>query len=108
MGELGLGWEILLTICDILNTGPPVYSDSAYQKHNQSVNLATRKVLEERLNIGAAGRLDVIKELNMSAGFYTKTGSGRKNDKRVKQANARAQMKFKEARQKFQEAKLAE
>ncbi|CAB4010608.1 Hypothetical predicted protein, partial [Paramuricea clavata] len=68
----------------------------------------TRKVLEERLNIGAAGRLDVIKELNMPAGFYTKTGSGRKNDKRVKQANARAQMKFKEARQKIQQAKLSE
>ncbi|CAB3984390.1 Hypothetical predicted protein [Paramuricea clavata] len=108
MGELGLGWEILLTICDILNIGPPVYSDSAHQKHNQSVNIATRKVLEERLNIGAAGRLDVMKELKMSAGFYTKTGSGRKNDKRVKQANARAQMKFKEARQKIQQAKLAE
>ncbi|CAB3991309.1 hypothetical protein AWC38_SpisGene23161 [Paramuricea clavata] len=109
MGELGLGWEILLTICDILNIGPPVYSDSAYQKHNQSVNLATRKVLEERLNIGAAGRLDIVmKELKMSAGFYTKTGSGRKNDKRVKQANARAQVKFKEARQKIQQAKLAE
>jgi hypothetical protein len=56
MGELGLGWEALVTICDILNIGPLVYSDSAYQKHNQSVNLATRKVLEERLNIGAAGR----------------------------------------------------
>ena len=28
----------LLTICDILNISPPVYSDSAYQKHNQSVN----------------------------------------------------------------------
>jgi hypothetical protein len=49
-----------------------------------------------------------MKELEMSAGFYTKTGSGRKNDKRVKQANARAQKKFKEARQKIQQAKLVE
>ena len=49
MGELGLGREALATICDILNMPPPV-SDSAYQKHNRSVNLATRKVLEERLN----------------------------------------------------------
>jgi hypothetical protein len=58
------------------------------------------------LNIGAAGQLDVMKELEISAGFYTKTGSGRKNDKRVKQANARAQKKFKEARQKIRQAKL--
>ncbi|CAB3979912.1 Hypothetical predicted protein [Paramuricea clavata] len=49
MGELGLGREALATICKILNMPPPV-SDSAYQKHNRSVNLATRKVLEERLN----------------------------------------------------------
>lgn len=49
MGELGLGREALATICEILNMPPPV-SDSAYQKHNRSVNLATRKVLEERLN----------------------------------------------------------
>jgi hypothetical protein len=94
MGELGLGWEALVTICDILNVGPPVYSDSAYQKHNQSVNL-------ERLNIGAAGRLDVMKDMEISAGFYIKTGSGRKDDKRVKQANTRTQKKFKEARQKI-------
>ena len=73
-----------------MNIGLSVYSDCAYQKHNQSVNLATTKVLEARLNIGAAGRLDVMKELDISVGFYTKTGSGRKNDKRVKQANARA------------------
>ena len=58
------------------------------------------------MNIGAAGQLDVMKELEISAGFYTKTGSGRKNDKRVKQANARAQKKFKEARQKIRQAKL--
>ncbi|CAB4031997.1 Hypothetical predicted protein [Paramuricea clavata] len=49
MGELGLGREALATICEILNMPPPV-SDSAYQKHNRSVNLATQKVLEERLN----------------------------------------------------------
>ena len=28
----------------------PAVSDSAYQKHNRSVNLATRKVLEEKLS----------------------------------------------------------
>ena len=49
MGELGLGREALATICEILNMPPPV-SDSAYQKHNRSVNLATRKVLDEKLN----------------------------------------------------------
>ena len=49
MDELGLGREALATICKILNMPPPV-SDSAYQKHNHSVNLATRKVLKERLN----------------------------------------------------------
>jgi hypothetical protein len=49
MGELGLGREALATICEILNMPPPV-SDSAYQKHNQSVNLATRKVLDEKLS----------------------------------------------------------
>jgi hypothetical protein len=35
-----------------------------------------------------------LKELEISPGFYTKTG--RNNDKRVKQANAAAQKKFKE------------
>ena len=90
-----------------MNIGPPVYSDSAYQKHNESVNLAMRKVFEERLNTGAAGQLDIMKELEISAVFYTKTGSGRKNDKRVKQANARAQNKFKGARQNIRHAKLA-
>lgn len=49
MGDLGLGREALATICEILNMQPPV-SDSAYQKHNQSVNLATRKVFNEKLN----------------------------------------------------------
>ena len=49
-----------------------------------------------------------MKEMEISAGFYTKTGSGRKNDKRVKQANARAQKKFKEAGQKIREAKLVQ
>lgn len=51
MGELGLGREALATICEILNIPPPV-SDSAYQKHNQSVNLATRKVFEKLNNAG--------------------------------------------------------
>ena len=55
MGELGLGREALATICEILNMPHPV-SDSAYQKHNQSVNLATRKVLYEKLN-GAGHRV---------------------------------------------------
>ena len=49
MSELGLGREALATICEILNMPSPV-SDSAYQKHNKSVNLATRKVLEEKLS----------------------------------------------------------
>jgi hypothetical protein len=47
-----------------------------------------------------------LKELEISPGFYTKTG--RKNDKRVKQANAEAQKKFKKARQKIRQAKLVE
>ena len=46
-GELGLGREALSTICEILNM-PPSVSDSAYQKHNRSVNLATKNVLEEK------------------------------------------------------------
>ena len=42
MGELGLGREALATICEILNMPPPV-TDRAYQQHNCSVNLATKK-----------------------------------------------------------------
>lgn len=49
-----------------------------------------------------------MKELEISDDYYTKAGSGRKNKKRVKQANRRAAKKFKEARQKIQQAKLAE
>jgi hypothetical protein len=49
LGHLGSGREALPTISEILNLPHPV-SESAYQKHNQSVNLATRKVWEERLN----------------------------------------------------------
>jgi hypothetical protein len=61
-----------------------------------------------QFNIGAAGRHGVMKELEISAGYYTKAGSGRKNKKRVKQANARAQKRFKETRQKIRQAKLVE
>ncbi|CAB3996136.1 Hypothetical predicted protein [Paramuricea clavata] len=61
-----------------------------------------------QFNIGAAGRHGVMKELEISGGYYTKAGSGKKNKKRVKQANARAQKKFKEARQKIRQAKLVE
>jgi hypothetical protein len=47
-----------------------------------------------------------MKELEISAGYYTKAGSGRKNKKRVKQANARAQKRFKETRQKIRIKKI--
>lgn len=61
-----------------------------------------------QFNIGAAGRHDVVKELGISGGCYMKAGSERKNKKRVTQANRRATKKFKEARQKIRQAKLAE
>ena len=49
-----------------------------------------------------------MEELEISGAMYTKAGSGRKNQKRVTQANSRAQKKFKEARQKIRQAKLVE
>lgn len=51
MGEVGLGREALATICEILKMPSPV-SDSAYQKHNKSRNLATNDVLEDKLSEG--------------------------------------------------------
>ena len=39
-----------------------------------------------------------MKELEIPAAFYTKAGSGRKNEKRVKQANRRVQKKFRQAK----------
>ena len=44
-----------------------------------------------QFNIGVTGRHGVMKELEIPAAFYTKVGSGRKNEKGVKQANRRVQ-----------------
>ena len=49
-----------------------------------------------------------MKEFEIPAAFYTKAGSGRKNEKRLMQANRRVQKKFKAARQKIRLAKLVE
>ena len=73
----------------------------------KSVETAAASAIMQ-FNIGATGRHGVMKELEISGGYYTKSGSGRKNKKRVKQANARAQKRFKETRQKIRQAKLVE
>ena len=73
----------------------------------KSVETAAASAIMQ-FNIGAAGRHGVMKELEISGGYYTKAGSGRNNKKRVKQANARAQKRFKETRQKIRQAKLVE
>ena len=61
-----------------------------------------------QFNVGATARHDVMREMEIPAGCFTEAGSERKNNKRVKQANTRAQKRFKEARQKIRQAKLVE
>ena len=61
-----------------------------------------------QFNVGATSRHGIMKAMEISGGFHTKKGSGRKNAKRIKQANARVQQKFKDARQKIRQAKLVE
>ena len=73
----------------------------------KSVETAAASAIMQ-FNIGATGRHGVMKELEIPAAFYTKAGSGRKNEKRVKQANRRVQKKFKAGRQKIRQAKLVE
>ena len=73
----------------------------------KSVETAAASAIMQ-FNIGATGRHGVMKELEIPAAFYTKAGSGRKNEKRVKQANRRVQKKFKAARQRIRQAKLVE
>ena len=60
-----------------------------------------------QFNNGASGRHAVMTELGISHGYHTKDGSGRNDKRRVKQADRRAAEKFKEARQKIRQAKLA-
>ena len=73
----------------------------------KSVETAAASAIMQ-FNIGATGRHGVMGGLEIPAAFYTKAGSGRKNEKRVKQANRRVQKKFKAARQKIRQAKLVE
>ena len=61
-----------------------------------------------QFNMGASGRHCIIEGLGITHGKYFKSGSERKDRRRIQTADARAQKKFQVARQRIGEAKLQE